>query len=66
MCGPFVPSDETYSIKEKPEVSLAREFEKNLGLSAGTMDPVALRLFLLHRWSRVTVLAHAIHDGDVQ
>lgn len=48
--------------KDKPEVSMARELEKNLGYANGHIDPVALRLFILHRWSRITVLAHAIHD----
>ena len=61
MCSAFVMAD--IEARERPEVSLARELERNLGLASGTMDPVALRLFLLHRWSRVTVLAHAIHDA---
>lgn len=62
MCVAFISVNE--DPNERPEVALAKEFEKNLGAK---MDPVALRLFLLHRWSRVTVLAHAIHDdGEKQ
>jgi len=52
MCG--APSSEG-----KPHELLAQVLKDELGV---TVDPHALRLLLIHRWDRVAVLAHAIHD----
>ena len=43
-----------------PEKSLAKMFQDDLGIE---VDPQALRFFICSRWSRVNVLAHAIHDA---
>lgn len=45
---------------EKPEVLLAREFKNELGVQ---IDPDKLFSFVRDRWSRVSVLAHSIHDA---
>jgi hypothetical protein len=44
--------------------SLAWLIERQLGLSHGTINPVALRLFLVAYWDRVSLYAHAIHNDD--
>jgi hypothetical protein len=44
--------------------TFATMMERNLGLSSGMIDPVALRLFFLAHWSKLTVLAHEIHDAN--
>lgn len=41
---------------------LASLMENKMGMSR--VDPVALRLFIRAYWSRVSLLAHAIHDED--
>ena len=46
---------------EAPEVALARLIKRELGAD---IDSKALPLFLRHKWSRVTALAHKIHDSD--
>lgn len=43
----------------KPHELLAQVLKDELNVS---VDPNALRLLLLHRWDRIAVLAHAIHD----
>jgi hypothetical protein len=40
---------------------LARLMERQLGYAEGNVDPVAIRLFLLAHWSKVSRLAHTIH-----
>ena len=42
-----------------PEDTLSVAIKADLGVE---IDPKALRLFILMRWDRVTVLAHAIHE----
>ncbi len=44
---------------------LARLVENQLGYAAGHVDPIALRLFIRAYWSRISVLAHVIHDEKV-
>lgn len=44
-----------------PEQTLAEAMKKDLGVD---ISPQALRLFILARWDRVTVLAHAIHERN--
>ena len=46
------------STREKPEVLLAREMCRELGVDVNSQ---ALRMFIRSRWSRISVLAHEIH-----
>jgi hypothetical protein len=41
---------------------LARLMERELNYPEGHINPVALRLFIKAYWSRVSMLAHAIHE----
>jgi hypothetical protein len=41
---------------------LARLMERQLGYVEGRIDNIALRLFIRAYWSRVSTLAHIIHD----
>lgn len=43
----------------KPHDKLAELMSRELGAS---INAPALRLFLKHHWSKVSVLAHAVHD----
>lgn len=43
---------------------LARLMERQLGYSEGHIDQIALRLFIRAYWSRVSHLAHAIHEDS--
>jgi len=45
---------------EKPEHKLADLMNNDLGV---TVEPKLLRLFVLHNWRSVSLLAHAIHAG---
>lgn len=45
-------------------VALARMMEKKLYLKDGAIDEVALRRFLTESWTRVSILAHAIHEDQ--
>jgi hypothetical protein len=42
-----------------PHQKLAELMSRELGVS---INAPALRLFLKHHWSKVSVLAHAVHD----
>jgi hypothetical protein len=42
---------------------LARLIERGMGFVPGRIDPDALRIFIESEWKRLTVLAHAIHEG---
>lgn len=44
-----------------PEETLAKAFKEDLGVD---IHPQALRMFIRARWNRISVLAHAIHDGE--
>lgn len=50
----------TSSETEKAERLLAREFKNELGI---TIDEQALRMFVRSRWSRLSALAHRIHNA---
>lgn len=41
---------------------LARLMERQLGYEDGYIDNIALRLFIRAHWSKVSRLAHQIHD----
>lgn len=41
---------------------LARLIERQLGYDTGHIDPIALRLFIRSYWTRITSLAHIIHN----
>jgi hypothetical protein len=44
---------------------LARLMERQLGYVDGHIDNIALRLFIRAHWSKVSQLAHTIHEeGD--
>lgn len=45
-----------------PEETLSKLVEDRLGF---TVDPDALRKFILNDWRRVSTLAHAIHDKGI-
>jgi len=45
----------------KAEITLSRLIEKETGAS---IEPKLLRLFIKAKWSRVTTLAHSIHEQD--
>lgn len=46
-------------LARPPEDELSRMLASDLGVS---VDPKALRMFLRYRWTRVSSLAHRIHD----
>lgn len=48
---------------EKPEVLLASEFQKELGVE---INPQALRMFIRSRWWKISGLAHSIHGAPNQ
>ena len=58
MCGP-------YKYATDPEILLAQEFKNELGVD---INPQALRTFVRAKWSRISVLAHSIHEtaGEAQ
>lgn len=41
---------------------LARLMERQLGYVEGHIDNIALRLFISAYWTRISLLAHTIHD----
>lgn len=43
-------------------VELARLMERQLGYVEGHIDNIALRLFIRAHWTKVSSLAHAIHN----
>lgn len=43
-----------------PEISLAHAFKSDLNVD---INPQALRMFIRTRWSRVSTLAHKIHEA---
>jgi hypothetical protein len=45
---------------QKPEEALAALMNKELNVN---VSPEAVRLFVLLRWSRISVLAHQVHDN---
>lgn len=58
-------SDPTHTERKTAEEAgnnLARLAERQLGYIDGHIDPVALRLFIKAYWSRVSMLAHVIHN----
>lgn len=46
--------------ERNPEILLAKAFKEDLGVE---INPQALRMFIRMRWSRVSALAHLIHEG---
>lgn len=60
MCGP--KDDMAGAVQDAlaPEKSLATMLKSDLGLE---VNPQALRMFVRARWSRVSKLAHAIHES---
>ena len=44
--------------------SLARFLERELDLSEGIIDGSELRSFIRDNWSRVTIMAHTIHEAE--
>jgi len=44
-------------------IKLARLMERELFFEDRHVDAIALRLFILAYWNRVSTLAHTIHDG---
>lgn len=42
-----------------PEKTLAEAMKRDLGVD---ISPEALRLFILMRWDRISLLAHVIHE----
>jgi hypothetical protein len=42
-----------------PEKTLAEAMKRDLGVD---VSPEALRLFILMRWDRISLLAHVIHE----
>jgi len=47
---------------EQAGKELARLMERQLGYTEGHIDNIALRLFIRAYWSRVSSLAHIIHE----
>lgn len=56
---------ETMTAREAGE-RLARLMEEQLGFNKGHIDNVALRLFIMAYWDRVSRLAHIIHEEAIQ
>jgi hypothetical protein len=54
----------TKTAKQAAE-ELARLMERQLGYQEGHIDSVAFRLFIKAYWSRVSMLAHAIHNAEI-
>ncbi len=53
MCDRRIDAD------KRASETLAKLMNRELG---SNIDPIALRLFILHHWLQITKLAHAIHD----
>ncbi|KRQ11919.1 hypothetical protein AOQ73_05790 [Bradyrhizobium pachyrhizi] len=47
-------------LEPRSEETLARMFREDLGVA---IEPQALRMFIRHRFARLSPLAHRIHDG---
>lgn len=66
----FGPCGSLHQATTKPRgakeagYELARLMERQLGYQEGRIDSVALRLFIRAYWSRVSKLAHEIHDDN--
>lgn len=63
MCGgvtSYSKPDDCERFKEEPEVSLAKAFKSDLNVD---INPQALRMFIRTRWSRISTLAHKIHEA---
>lgn len=58
---PPTPSDAKEAAR-----NLARLIERQLGYVDGHIDPIALRLLLQAHWTKVSALAHTIHNGRDQ
>lgn len=52
--------DLTKAPEQAPEVKLAAHLRSNLGVD---VDPKHLRNYLLAHWSKVSLLAHSVHDA---
>ena len=52
---------ETQTAQAKAETALSKLIEKETG---SFIDPRLLRLFIKAKWSRITTLAHSIHEQD--
>jgi hypothetical protein len=52
--------------KVEPQIRLARLMERELGLPGLTLDPIALRLFIIAHWGKVSALAHQTHDENAK
>jgi hypothetical protein len=55
MCG----NPELRTVTQPPHKRLASLMNRELGTD---IDPRLLRLFIKHHWSKVSTLAHQIHD----
>lgn len=51
----------TTMTAQEASQNLARLIERQLNYDKGHVDPVALRLFMLAYWDRLSSLAHIIH-----
>lgn len=60
MCGLDQLGKRSISRGPPPEVDLADMLRNELGVE---VNHQALRLFVRYHWPRVSILAHAIHDG---
>lgn len=49
------------ATRNTPEMRLSRLMSRELDV---TVDPRLLRLFLKHHWSKVSALAHEIHEEE--
>ena len=49
-----------------PAIALARLMERELGHRSGDIDAVALRLFMIAHWRKVSALAHQIHEEGIK
>lgn len=56
MCG----SHENTADPRTSEQLMVDMIREDIGV---TIEPQAWRMFIRHRWSRFTPLAHRIHDG---
>lgn len=66
MCGGVDPRSKAGSKPDSRVAAraLARLMERGLSYDEGHIDPIALRLFIIAYWSRVSKYAHDIHDSE--